>query len=348
LGRGRSAALVSFRLGGPDGVSVVADHWRRILTGGGWEVRTVAGEGAADVVVPGLAIDADEPPGTTEIEAALDGIDVVVVENLCSLPLNPSASEVMAEVLAGRPALMHHHDLPWQRERFAEIEGWPPTDRRWRHVAINDLSRRQLADRGVKAIVIRNGFDIDVAEGDGVGARAALGLGSDERLAVHPVRAIPRKDVPTALEVTARLAAHYWLLGGAEEGYGPRLAEVLTAARCPVHRDLPEGVSVADAYAASSFVLLPSMWEGFGNPVAESALHRRPLAIRRYPVALELEAFGFRWFDVDDPADLDRLDRFLEQPDQELLDHNHEVVRRHFSTAAVAGQLLPLMDELTA
>ena len=59
LGPMRSAALVSFRLGGPDGVSVVAGHWQRILTGGGWEVRTVAGEGSADVVVPGLAIDAD-------------------------------------------------------------------------------------------------------------------------------------------------------------------------------------------------------------------------------------------------------------------------------------------------
>ena len=270
----------------------------------------------------------------------------MVVENLCSLPLNPAASDVVAEVLAGRPALLHHHDLPWQRERFAEIEGWPPTDGQWRHVAINDLSRRQLADRGVEAIVVRNGFDLNVVEGDGAGARAALGLGPDERLAVHPVRAIPRKDVPTALEVAQRLGAQYWLLGAAEEGYGPRLAQVLADAAVPVHRDLPEGVSVADAYAASSFVLLPSTWEGFGNPVAESALHRRPLAIRRYPVARELEAFGFRWFDVDDPAHLDRLDRFLDHPDQELLDHNREVVRRHFSTAAVAGQLLPLMAEL--
>jgi len=47
-----------------------------------------------------------------------------------------------------------------------------------------------------------------------------------------------------------------------------------------------------------------STWEGFGNASIESALNRRPLAIGRYPVGVELRHFGFEWFEIDDPAAL--------------------------------------------
>src|SRR5688500_1399628 len=79
------AAIVSFRLGGPDGVSVEARKWQWALQQLGFSVRTVAGEGAADLLVPGLAIGAPDPPTATEVAGALDDVDLVVVENLCSL-----------------------------------------------------------------------------------------------------------------------------------------------------------------------------------------------------------------------------------------------------------------------
>lgn len=344
-GAGRAAAILSFRLGGPDGVSVVAQQWHDILSAEGWRVRTVAGEGPVDVVLPGLAIDAPAPPPPADVESALAGCAVVVVENLCSLPLNPAATDVVARALAGRPAVLHHHDLPWQRERFAHVAGWPPHDPAWVHVTINELTRAQLAERGVPATLIRNGFAVPPT-GDPAAARRALGVGPDARLAVHPVRAIARKDVPAAVRLAHRLGAHYWLLGPAEEGYEADLARALAGSEAPVHHGMPDGVTVADAYAASDVVLFPSTWEGFGNPVAESALHRRPLAIRRYPVTAELEQLGLRWFDVDDPAQVDALDRFLDAPDHRLLDHNLTVVRTHLSVEAVAARLVPLVEGL--
>ena len=45
-----SCALVSFRLGGTDGVSIVAESWRHSLTTLGFTVTTIAGEGPVDDV----------------------------------------------------------------------------------------------------------------------------------------------------------------------------------------------------------------------------------------------------------------------------------------------------------
>ena len=323
-------------------MSVEAAKWQWALSQLGFSVFTVAGAGEADVLVPGLAFDAADAPERALVADALAGADLVVVENLCSLPMNPAAGAVVAEVLRGRPAVMHHHDLPWQRARFADFPP-PPDDPCWLQVTINDLSREQLASHGIGgAVTVRNAFDVDVdgfGRGDRAGVRAALGLAPDQRLAMQPTRAIARKNVPAALALAEALGAVYWLLGPAEEGYGPQLASVLAGASVPVIHQ-PGRWSAADAYAACDAVLFPSTWEGFGNATVESAVHRRPLAIGDYPVAAELVRYGFRWFPADDP---EPLAAFLDRPDPALLDHNAEVARRHFSLQALPDRLAEVL-----
>ena len=337
-----TAASLSFRLGGGDGVSVEAAKWESALRVLGFAVRTVAGEGTADILLPGLAMDAARPPEPSDVAAAVAGCDLVVVENLCSLPLNPPAAAVVAGVLRGRRAVLRHHDLPWQRARTARHPP-PPTDPAWRHVTINELSRRQLADRGIDATTIPNGFDIDAPLGDRAATRAALDIGPDERLLLQPTRAIARKNVPAAVAVAEALGATYWLMGPAEDGYAGELARVLAGAACRVrHGGLPPRRTMADAYAAADAVVFPSTWEGFGNPVVESAVHRRPLAVARYPVAVELAGFGFRWFDPEDPAP---LRAWLAEPDEALLEHNLAVARAHFSLARLPDRLNSLFVE---
>jgi glycosyltransferase involved in cell wall biosynthesis len=298
-----------------------------------------------DRLLPGLSIGADSPPTYREVADALEGADLVVVENLCSLPLNPAAADLVARALAGRPAVLHHHDLPWQRPQFVDAPP-PPDDRRWSHVTINELSRIELGARGITATTVYNAFDtnggragsrVDGVAADKQGAdtvrnavRRRLGIDADARLVLQPTRAIPRKNVAAGIALSEFLGATYWLLGPAEDGYGPETARLLEASRAPVIFGWsdPSASRVGDAYAACDVVALPSTWEGFGNPTIESAIHRRPLAIGPYPVASELAAFGFRWFPVDRPA---ALDAWLSAPDPTLLDHNAAVADAHFS-----------------
>ncbi len=280
-------ALVSFRLGGLDGVAIEAQKWASALGALGHDVVRVAGEGPVERILPGLALAAPEPPTRRELADALYDVDLVVVENVLSLPLNLGARDVLAAVLRGRPALVHHHDLASQRPHLAHLPG-PPDDPAWTHVAISRLTRAALVARGIPATHLPNHFDLDPAPGDRATTRARLGVAGP--LVLLASRAIPRKNVRGALRVAARLGATLWLLGPPEDGYDASLARLLGAHPGPVVRG--PAPSVADAYAAADLVVVPSVWEGFGNPVVEAIAHRRPLAAYPYPVLDELTALG--------------------------------------------------------
>ncbi len=332
-------ALVSFRLGGTDGVSIEAAKWVAALRRLGHHVTTVAGAGVADRLVRGLAADATSAPNRARLHEALGDCDVVIVENLASLPLNVAARDVLYDVLEGRDAIFHHHDLAWQRAHLAHLEG-PRDAPRWRHVTINELSRHELLARGITATTMYNSFDCDPPPGRRAFARDKLGVGP-ERLVAMPTRAIARKNVGGALELCARLGATLWLMGPAEDGYDDELSALLRDARVEVRRMVPAGVTMDDAYAGADLVVMPSTWEGFGNPVLESVTHRRALALHPYPVAREIIDFGFEFFDLDDVAG---IEAFLRAPDDDLLASNLDVARRHFNLADLPARLSRLLD----
>lgn len=349
-------AVVSFRLNLSDGVSIVAKTWQQALQDNGWTTYSIAGEGPVDHLIPELAIGSATLTGDgldtlgQRLDTALASADVVLVENLLSIPLNLDASRTLAAVLAGRPAVLHHHDPPWQRERFAHITELPPTDPAWRHVTINRMTEDEFAARGIEAVTIYNGFDPDPPDGDRDGTRAVLGAEPGTVLAAHPVRAIARKNIPAAIELCEQLGATYWLPNPAEEGYDDELERILANANCPVLRRPVDRVgtgetamSMSDLYAAADLVLFPSLWEGFGNPPIEAAIHRRPAVVGRYPVADELRQLGFHWFDQ---SETDTIATALEKPDTDMLNHNQQVAREHLSLAKMSSEVNRLFDEM--
>ncbi|MFY9783221.1 MAG: glycosyltransferase [Acidimicrobiales bacterium] len=333
--------VVSYRLGGNDGVSVEAAKWIAALRQLGHDVTTLAGEGSADILMEPLAMAATEPPQLSDLSAVLDGADVVIVENLVSLPFNVLARDALYQALDGRSALFRHHDLPWQRQQWRD-EPAPHDQATWRHVTINGLSRRELQDRGVEAVTLRNMFDCTPPLGKREETRRSMSL-DDERVVLMPTRAIPRKNVPGGVALAESLGAAFWLLGPAEDGYDDELEGALGSTSVRVLRGLANGLSVHDAYAAADLVVLPSTWEGFGNPVLESVTHRRPLAVYPYPVLSEIRDFGFRFFDLDD---VDVINRFLDRPREEHFDHNVAIAREHFNVADLPDRLASLLEAI--
>lgn len=349
-----TATFVSYRLGGTDGVSVEAAKWMRAFESLGFAPRRVAGEmvdaGRAgdtpDLVVPWLALTpalADKAPEPVAFARVLDAGDVTIVENVCSLPLNLPAARAVADAASRTRSriVFHHHDLPWQRPQTAGVKDLPPTRRDALHVTINARSRDELAARGISAVEIPNAFDVDAAPGRRDETRRDLGFQPDEVVVLQPARAIPRKNVPAALEFAEALDALvaprrvvFWLTGPAEDDYQAELDRLLQGARVRIHLGL--GPTPADAYAAADVVVFPSTVEGFGNPVIESVIARRPLVVGHYPVLDEILAHGFELFTVDDPA---AVAAWLAAPDPDLLDRNVARARAHYSLAELPARI---------
>ena len=335
-------AFISFRLGMTDGVSIVTEHWQRAIESFGYDTITVAGEGPVDRTVPGLELGATHAPDPAAVAVALADADLVVVENLCTIPLNLPAARAVAAVCAGRPTVMHHHDPPWQRAHFAHITELPMDDPTWRHVVINELTRHEFDERGLRATRIYNGFPTETAVGRAPWVRGSLGIADDEIVLAHPVRAIERKGVPRGIAIAEEIGATYWLWGPAEDGYDDELDRILATATCRVIQGTPDDASLTELYRAANAVVFPSTWEGFGNPPVEAAIQHLPAAVGPYPVADELRELGFRWFPTDDAGP---LAAFLADPDPALLEHNRRVAHEHLSLEAMTAELGTLLSE---
>jgi glycosyltransferase involved in cell wall biosynthesis len=200
------------------------------------------------------------------------------------------------------------------------------------HVTINARSRAELQERGIVAVEITNAFAVDEPAGDREGARATMGFAPDDIVVLQPARAIPRKNVPAAIAYVGELAAlvaprpvRFWLTGPAEDGYETELDRLLAGCAVPVTVGL--GPSPPDAYAAADVVVFPSTVEGFGNPVIETVVARRPLVVGHYPVLDEILAHGFDFFALDEPEAVAKL---LDHPDADLLDRNLAIAREHY------------------
>ncbi len=345
-----TAVFLSFRLGGADGVSVEARKWEWAIRELGFTTRRIAGDfGDAlrpdDTWLPFLEIEPPDgaKPEPAELSAAIAGADLVVVENLCSLPLNPVASETAAAVLAqhrGR-VLFHHHDLPWERAHLAHLTSFPPRRPNSVHVTINQHARRALAGRGIEAHLVRNAFDLDPLPGDRRSTRGAFGFAPNDVVILQPTRAIPRKEVGRGIRFAENVATllpdrvvRFWITGPAEDGFGETLDRLVADAGIPV--TVGRAPRPEDAYAAADLVAFPSSWEGFGNPVIEATIAGRSVAVARYPVLEELEELGLRFVSIDEP---EFAAAGVGSRDSAAAAANRTVLRKHFDIADLPGRI---------
>lgn len=344
-----------------DGVSIVTDSWRAVLESLGWEVQYIAGEGKTEITIDSLRLDSTQPVNEEALSASLDDSDLIIAENILTIPMNLKVSRGVKQVLTKKRVVVHHHDPPWQRDRFKSIDELPYKNPNWINVTINKLTQHQFEARGFSAINIYNAFDTCEKSGDRSKTRSQLGIKPGETLSVHPVRPIPRKNISKAIDICKHIDATYWLpsplsqshLHSApepdrptifdDEGYLATVERQLSASGVKQIRQPVDGMSITmpDLYAASDLVLFPSSWEGFGNPPLEAAIHSKPVVVGDYPVAAELRDFGFKWLGSDDYS---AIRKAIDKPSSQNIETNRNIAIQHFSYDRLKEDLNRLID----
>ena len=282
------------------------------------------------------------------IERALrphvDRADRVVVHNALTLHKNHALAAAIARLAATRPGkfVAWTHDLGWTDAQYdGELHDGEPWDRfrrpirNVRYVAVSSERRDEtcklLGLRAKNVSVVVNGVDVPALLGLSLaGARLAerLGLYDADPLLLLPARLTRRKRVEAAIAALAALRA-----GGANaalvvtgspgaHNLGNRryLAELRHQAVgvAGAHILYALGVRpsyrvVADLYALSDVLVLPTGNEGFGIPIVEAGLHRLPIVCTDLPALRGLAGNDATYLppDADGPtiarAILDRL-----------------------------------------
>ncbi len=297
-------------------------------------------------------------------------IDLIVVENALAIPMHIPLGLAITEVLAetGMPAIGHHHDFYWERQRFVMSgvddyldNAFPPRLHAMNHVVINTEARSQLGHRrGLSSVVIPNVFDFAAAprgiDEYNASLKADLGLADGDLLFLQPTRIIARKGIEHAIELASRLRdRRVKLLVSHQErdegsDYYRRIVDyaallgVELLAGSPllgIERGLtPEGRKVYDlwdCYANADFVTYPSTFEGFGNAFLEALFFRKPMMVNRYSIfESDIEPIGFEAAFIDNyvtEATVEEVRRLLDDRAwrDAIADRNFELGKKYFS-----------------
>ena len=174
--------------------------------------------------------------------------------------------------------------------------------------------------------------DAEITEADVARVRRAHGLDGRYVLSVGTLE--PRKNLPRLLDAYARLIA-----GGAHadltlavvgpDGWGDSLAEPVARLgdRVRMVGFVPRA-DLAPLYRGAAVVCYPSLWEGYGLPVAEALAAGAPVVTSAGTATEELVAGGVGL--VVDPRDLDAIAGALATvlDDDDLADRLRRAARR--------------------
>lgn len=410
--------FVSTRFAGTDGVSLESAKWAQIL----WDFKYVsywfAGKLDRDPMtsmeVPEAFFDHPEnrainervfghlrrsPEITRKILNFADmlkrslydfverfAVDILIIENALCMPMHIPLGIALTNYLAetGLPAIAHHHDFYWERDRFSVNAvgdylqmSFPPALPMIQHVTINSFGQQELAHRkGCPSELIPNVLDYDNGpppEDDYCSdLRHEIGLGPEDIIFLQPTRVVPRKGIELAINLVDQLRdSRVKLLVTHESG-----DEGLNYRRAVAHLAESMGVdlrfidarvghkrgidaqgrkiySLGDVYREADLVTYPSLYEGFGNAFLEATYYRKPLVVKRYSIFItDIEPKGFQVIPVDVfPSDevLTQVRRVINDAAyrKKMVDHNYELSRTFFSYSMLRRKLRALLSNVT-
>ncbi len=407
--------FVSTRFSGTDGVSLETEKWAAVFQQMGHECFYFSGESdrpeKSSVVVPeahfkhpdietinrDLFDDISRSSETSGLVQAIRfhlkqhlyqflrtfDINLLVIENAFALPMNVPLGLALSELIAETniPAIAHHHDFTWERNRFAVNaagdylrSSFPPVLPSIHHVVINSFAAQQLALRtGARSLLIPNVMDFDnpppPPDEYALDLRESFGIGPEQHFLLQPTRIVPRKRIELAIELTRRVDSDSVLVithqsGDEGSAYEQRVREyadlldirVIFGSETVNHQrgETDDGrkiYSLADAYQQADLVTYPSTVEGFGNAFLETLYYSRPLVISNYAIfKTDIQPKGFRVIGFDDFIEDETVKKameILEDPSigEEMAEHNYQVARRHYSYRILETSLAAILNQ---
>jgi glycosyltransferase involved in cell wall biosynthesis len=296
-----------------------------------------------------------------------------------NIPLGLAITEVLIET--EMPAIAHHHDFYWERDRFMTNAAWdylnmafPPKLPSVHHTVINSFAAEQLSLRtGITSEINPNVMDFEnppAAPDDYArDVKEALGIEEDELFILQPTRIVQRKGIEHAIELISRLGMKARLVishSAGDEGhdYEDRLREysehmnVNTLFAYDVVDDnrgtTEDGrkiYTLSDIYPHADLVTYPSIFEGFGNAFLEALYFRKPIMVNTYSIyTKDIKPKGFLAIEMDGyvtQAVVDLTKKVLSDPDlcQQAVDRNYEIANQNFSYATLRRRLKNFIGE---
>lgn len=259
-------------------------------------------------------------------------LELLIPQNILAIPMHVPLGLAMTEVIAetGIPAIAHHHDFTWERERFTVTSGadylaaaFPPTLPSLVHVVINSMQQKELARRyGQASTIIPNVIDFEspapAMDDYSRDFRREIGLSEHDILVLQPTRLVPRKGIEHAIELLRRLKEPRLKLvlshPGGDEGdaYAKLLRERIADAGIEalfiadrigelrgLNADGKKTYTLFDIYPHADLVTYPSYYEGFGNAFLEAVYFGKPVVVNTYAVyARDIDPLGFKTIEM--------------------------------------------------
>lgn len=407
--------FIATRIKGTDGVSLEARKWARMIAGQRCECFFFAGEldtpdersleaplahfQHPDILAiyrASFGTQTRDPETTRQIHHLREqlkervrefieqfNLSLLVVENVLSLPLNIPLALAVTEVLAetGIPAIGHHHDFYWERQRMLVSSVWdyinmafPPNIPNLLHVVINSSAAHQFSLRtGATASVIPNVLDFDQSppEADeyATNLRAEFGIDEKDAFILQPTRIVARKGIENSVELVHRLERPGKLVishaaGDENRQYEKRLRTysrfldvdtLFMSDRIGEERGTDENgrkiYALADVYPHADLVTYPSLIEGFGNAFLETIYFKKPIVVNTYSVyVIDIKPKGFKAIEIDQyvtDETLRQARQVLDDKDarQEMVETNFELARQHYSYSVCEEKIRGLLTE---
>ncbi len=405
--------FVSTRFNSTDGVSLETRKWSQVLERLGQSVYYFAGQSDKPEKISFIVPEAHflhediqaianisyrsptRPPEITHRIHELRGylkdrlyafikqydLELLIVENALSIPLNIPLGLVLAEFIAetGIPVIGHHHDFFWERKRFLVncigdyLEmAFPPRLPSIHHVVINSLAATEMGKRrGINVSVIPNVMDFDNPPNPPdeytTSLRADLGVGPDEHFFLQPTRPLQRKGIEYAIELIRRLGAEMRLVishAGGDEGneyidHVRTLAELMDvrvnfvseiiSTERGTTKDGRKIYTLGDVYPYADLVTFPSLLEGFGNAFLETVYYRRPIFVNNYTIySIDIKPKGFKAAEfkgfINDKT-IEHVQKILSDRKfaEEMTEHNYNLGKQFYSFTVLERQLQVLL-----